>query len=107
MCDISVIIMFVSVQGSTGPPGPEGVIGPRGEQVSRFQSLTHTEDRHCTVSSRHVDIKWHSGCFSCRPHHQLCLFFSFLFKGKQGEPGPSGKAGLPGTPVSLSFSSSY
>lgn len=40
ICDNRVCLFFL--QGSMGSPGPEGVIGPRGESVSHFQSLTHT-----------------------------------------------------------------
>lgn len=106
----------VFLQGLRGPPGPEGLLGPRGEPVSHFQSLawlSDAEKRQHGVTLTDRDIKWHSSCFSHCPSSSvffpLYLFFFFLFffllvsQGKPGEPGPSGKSGLPGTPVSFLF----
>lgn len=85
------------------------------QEESRWVIFNHlqgcvmqTEDRRGTLFSRQIemDIKWHSGCFSCCASTSIfsfCPFSSFATQGKQGEPGPSGKAGLPGTPVSYLF----
>lgn len=83
-----------------GPPGREGLAGPRGEPVSHFPSFS-------ALSGFRSYMPKQSGSRIIFFLSFLLLFFSHsvLFavqpQGKQGEPGPSGKAGLPGTPVSL------
>lgn len=76
----------VFLQGLRGPPGPEGLLGPRGEPVSHFPSLawlSDAEKRQHGVTLTDRDIKWHSSCFSHCPSSSVFfpfyLFFFFLF----------------------------
>lgn len=79
-----------------GPPGRDGLAGPRGEPVSHFPSFL------CRLASGSYVPK-QSGSWVISPCRFFPPFvlFAVSHQGKQGEPGPSGKAGLPGTPVSL------
>lgn len=97
-----------------GPPGREGLSGPRGESVSHFQSLAGLSDanrRQTQHSVKQTDRYGHkvalkSFLLLSFAINFLIPFFFFPFfasQGKPGEPGPSGKAGLPGTPVSYLF----
>lgn len=109
--DVIKLPSFWFSQGSVGPPGREGLSGPRGEPVRNFQSLAGLSDsnRRQTLHS----IKLTERCGHKVAHKSFLLlsypinflilsfcWFFFASQGKPGEPGPSGKAGLPGTPVS-------
>ena len=52
----------VLLQGSKGPPGPEGVMGPRGDTVSHFQPLAGLSDanrRQTQHSVKQIDRHGH------------------------------------------------
>lgn len=111
----SVVLLL---QGSKGPPGPEGLTGPRGESVSHFQSLAGLSDEnrrqtqhtvkqidrygHKVTLKSFLSLSFPINFLILSPSFSL-IFFPFASQGKPGEPGPSGKAGLPGSPVSYLF----
>lgn len=83
-----------------GPPGRDGLAGPRGEPVSHFPSFLVLSGFGVYLPKQSDSWVISLSVIFVAIFFSHLVLFAVQHQGKQGEPGPSGKAGLPGTPVS-------
>lgn len=73
------IIKLFFLQGSMGPPGREGLSGPRGEPVSHFQSLAGLSNANRRQTRHTVQQTYRNGHkVALRLFLLLCFHFNFL-----------------------------
>lgn len=77
-------------QGSLGPPGREGLSGPRGEPVSHFQSLARLSDanrrqaQHSVKQTNRYGQQVELKSFLFQPYFLTFFSFSFCIPGQAG-----------------------